>query len=243
MGALFSNEGLRGFLGQEQLLGEKTLADLKKKVMVTSFHLDGINKITGGRTWKPKVFHNTVQGDPDMREKAVDIALRTGAAPVFYPIVDGFVDGGLFANNPAMVALAQVAHLNRVRMMAADLPEARQQPQLHEVVLLSLGVGEDKAYVDVQSANWGYFPWVFNPLSPFILINALLQGDVMGVDFEAAQMMPADNYFRLNPYYARNSPIPGAVDTRQIKATVASQATQSSIDDVCQWLDKTGWMD
>ena len=47
----------------------------------------------------------------DWREKAVNVALATSAAPTYLPAfpLDGtrLVDGGLWANNPAMVALIE----------------------------------------------------------------------------------------------------------------------------------------
>ena len=60
------------------------------------------------RHWKPKFFHNLERGgSKDGGELVVDVALRTSAAPTYFPSYQGYVDGGVVANNPTMAALAQ----------------------------------------------------------------------------------------------------------------------------------------
>ncbi len=43
----------------------------------------------------------------DRKELAYKVGLYTAAAPTYFPAVDGYVDGGVYANNPSMCALAQ----------------------------------------------------------------------------------------------------------------------------------------
>jgi patatin-like phospholipase/acyl hydrolase len=91
---------LRDYLGRKELLGAKTLADLKKQVVVCSFELDVHDHEAGTRKWRPKMFHNFQRPDNgDLYESAVDVALRSSAAPIFFPINDGYIDGGVFANH------------------------------------------------------------------------------------------------------------------------------------------------
>ena len=107
IGAKYSNEPLRDVLAQE-LGATRTLNDLPKKVLISSFDLDNEGKsATGMRCWKPKFFHNFPGDDSDGDEYIVDVALRSTAAPTMFPIFQGFVDGGVSANNPSMCALAQ----------------------------------------------------------------------------------------------------------------------------------------
>ncbi len=48
---------------------------------------------------------------------ASDAAMRTSAAPTFFPVHQGYVDGAVFATNPSLMALARVfesyPHLSR----------------------------------------------------------------------------------------------------------------------------------
>lgn len=73
----------------------------------------------------------------DHRMRAVDVALATSAAPTFFPqhVISGkgpFVDGGLWANNPVGVAVAEaVSYLgwepDTLRVLSIETP---QEPQV-----------------------------------------------------------------------------------------------------------------
>lgn len=255
LGAFFSNQGLHKYLSQPGLLGDKTLGELRKKVIITSFDLEGFDYSTGAKTWKPKVYDNYGHNNPDLMEKAVDVALRSGASPIFFPILDGFIDGGVFANHPAMVAISKVFHDWRQGYHEHDeegvpLPEATPGPQddpvqdyMDDLKVLSIGVGENNNYVPVKDANWGYFNWILNPFNPLLVVNALLRGGTKAVDFQCHNLLPHGSYFRLNPYYSRNAPIPFVVNTADIRRTVQSPETQAMVDKTVEWLDKCGWMD
>ena len=60
------------------------------------------------RAWKAKFFHNYAGSDSDQGELAVDVALRTSAAPTYFPSYQGFIDGGVVANNPARLRRRRV---------------------------------------------------------------------------------------------------------------------------------------
>ncbi|HUK90117.1 MAG TPA: hypothetical protein VLZ81_06930, partial [Blastocatellia bacterium] len=174
----------------------------------------------------------------DLKEKAVDIAMRSGASPVFFPVVDNYIDGGVFANHPAMSAISQIlADWRRGFPAGAEKPGV-----LDDLRVLSLGVGQDRQYVDAGDGNWGYLNWVLNPLKPLLILGALLHGDSWAVNFEAEHVLPLGHYFRLDPYYVVNSYIPGMVDTAVMRKTVESEETQKMIDRSVEWLDKSGWM-
>lgn len=255
LGAFFSNNGLQKYLSQPGLLGDKTLGELRKKVIITSFDLESIDYSTGAKTWKPKVYDNYGRNNPDLMEKAVDVALRSGASPIFFPVVDGFIDGGFFANHPAMVAISKVFHDWRQGSECEEeggvpLPAEEPGPQgdpvqdnMDDLKVLSIGVGENNNYVPVQDANWGYFNWLLNPLNPLLVINALMRGGTKAVDFQCHHLLPHGSYHRLNPYYARNAPIPFVVNTGNIRRTVKSPETQAMVDRTVEWLDRCGWMD
>ncbi|HYL99043.1 MAG TPA: patatin-like phospholipase family protein [Blastocatellia bacterium] len=240
LGALFSNERLEQYLAQADLLGDKTLGDLKKRVLITAFNLDDKAQHTGHRIWKPKVFHNCGSHDePDLEEKAVDVALRSGASPIFFPAVDNYIDGGMFANHPAMAAVSQIlADWRHGYSAGAEKPGV-----LEDLRVLSVGVGQDKEYADTGDGNWGYFNWVLNPFKPLLLLGALMRGDSWAVNFECKHVMPQGHYHRLDPYYIVNSYIPGMVDTAVIRKTVESDDTQKLIDRTVEWLDKCGWFE
>jgi hypothetical protein len=242
LSAFFNTQRLETFFSQPEVMGNKTLGELYKRVVIPSFRLDGTDSRTGARTWKPKIFHNTRPDDPDNNERAVDVALRTGALPVMYPIINGFVDGSVFANNPSVAALAQIIANERDKLAVIDPAAALHETSLSHVRLLSIGVGEQQDFIPARDANWGYLPWLFNPFNGLAMLKMFLSGDSLGYDFMADKILNPLHYFRLNPYFSRNRILPFAVDTHQIEASVADPKTQDWIRKAVVWLHECGWM-
>jgi len=182
IGAQYSSLALKDFLSAQ--FGTRALGDLPRRVLIAAFDLD--NAPTSPlvfRQWKPKFFHNfpaTPECASDAHELIVDVALRTSAAPTYFPIYQGYIDGGVAANNPATCALAQA------------LNNATGRQKLEDVVLLSLGVGRNSRYLSVQDADWGWVQW-----GPH-LIDLLLEATSDIADYQCRQLLGA-HYLRLNP--------------------------------------------
>ncbi|MBK6900028.1 MAG: patatin-like phospholipase family protein [bacterium] len=64
----------------QTLLGDTTLDQLHKRVLITTFDLD--NEDPRRRTWKPKLFHHFPGPNSDGAHLARNVALYTSAAPV-----------------------------------------------------------------------------------------------------------------------------------------------------------------
>ena len=179
IGAQYGNANLKTVL--TEYFGQKTLADLPKKVLISAFDLDnGADKPAPLRTWKPKFFHNYPGPESDGKERVVDVAMRTAAAPSFFPVYQGYADGGVFANNPSMAALAQALE-----------PNTGGQ-NLAEVSLLSLGTGRGNQFLTTQDADWGWAQW-----APHI-IDILLGGSSGVAEYECRQLLGA-RFHRLDP--------------------------------------------
>ena len=179
IGAQYSNVNLKRALGE--YFGAKTLDDLPHKVLVSSFDLDnGPDNPPQLRTWKPKFFHNFPGPDSDGKELVVDVALRTAAAPSFFPVYQGYADGGVMANNPSVAAVAQALEPSTGGQSLADLS------------LLALGTGRGNQFLSVQDANWGWVQW-----APHI-IDILLGGTSGVADYQCRQLLGA-RYHRLDP--------------------------------------------
>ena len=156
------------------------LKDLSKKVLIPSFQLDNQAPQAGQRHWKLKFFHNFPGPDSDGEELVVDVALRTSAAPVYFPSYQVYVDGGVVANDPSMAALAQ----------ALDGQTGGQA--LADVQILSIGTGSNPTYIAGHDLDWGVAQWA-KPL-----VNLMIDG-VMGVaEYQCARLL-GDRYFRLEP--------------------------------------------
>lgn len=179
VGAKYSNHQLRRILREQ--FGAMVLGDLHKKVLISAFDLDNDpEEALTMRTWKAKFFHNFPGSDSDADQPVVDVALYTTAAPVYFPIVQGFVDGGVVASNPSMCALAQALH-----------PQTGKQT-IEKVVLLSIGTGYNPQYIEVEDGDWGMVQW-----APHI-IELMLEGSSGLADYQCRQLL-GERYWRVNP--------------------------------------------
>lgn len=179
IGAEYSNKPLKKIL--QQTFGTTRLKQLERKVAIPTFDLDNAAQIPRKRSWQPKIFHNFPGKDSDGEQLASDVALYTSAAPTYFPSADGYIDGGVFANNPSMVAIAQaIAHGNR----------ARDRARLEDIILLSIGTGISLHYIKGKSLDWGDAQWI----KPLLEI---LQGGVSGIaDYQARELL-GSRYQRL----------------------------------------------
>jgi patatin-like phospholipase/acyl hydrolase len=216
MGAQYSNDNLKKVLLEQ--FGDQTLGDLPKKVLISSFDLDNEAIWPGAvRTWKPKFFHNYPGPDSDADQRVVDVALRTSAAPVYFPIYQGYIDGGVVANNPSMCALAQ----------ALDKGTGRQR--VEDVVLLSVSTGRNPQFLDVGHADWGWTQWVVD----LRLINVMLGGNVGLADYQCQRVL-GERYHRLDPV------LPEAIDLDDVKQIprLKELAMQADLARTLVWLEQ-----
>lgn len=179
-------------LGRElrRVFGTTTLGQLHRRVLIPAFDLDNEASDPGERTWKPKLFHNFPGSDSDGDMLAWKVALYTSAAPTYFPSADGYIDGGVYANNPSMCALAQA--LDR---------RIRRRPGLEDLVLLSLGTGTSLVHLEGRALDWGYAQWA-KPL-----IELMLDGTAGIADYQCRQIL-ASRYHRLAPAFPPGVAIP-----------------------------------
>jgi patatin-like phospholipase/acyl hydrolase len=214
IGAQYAVDNLKQVLTEQ--FGKRTLADLPKKVLISAFQMD--NKATAPgtlRTWKPKFFHNYPGDDSDGAELVVDVGVRTSAAPVYFPIYQGYVDGGVVAGNPSMCALAQALH-----------PPTGGQA-LEDIVLLSLGTGHNPRYVSVTHGDWGWAQWI-NDLN---ILGVMMDGGSGLADYQCRQVL-GRRYHRLNPILPRDITMD---DVREIPL-LQEIAAGTSLSDTVAWL-------
>lgn len=179
IGAQYSLKPLRQVLESE--FGGLTLGDLNRRVLVSAFDLDAPPQTPGQpRAWKAKFFHNYPGTDSDAGQKVVDVGLYTSAAPTYFPICDGYIDGGVVANNPSVCALAQALH-----------PLTGGQ-KLEDLRLLSVSTGSNPRRLDSLNGDWGLAQWASH------LINLMLEGSAGLADYQCRQIL-GDRYLRVDP--------------------------------------------
>lgn len=177
-------------LGSTLQLGQLRSADgASGHVVVAAFDLDDQSQQDPKRRrWKAKIFHNlpTKDGSGDDGERAYRVGMRTSAAPTYFASYDGFVDGGVFANNPAMCALAQTQDPR----LSVSIP-------FDSIKMLSLGTGFFPYHLEGEE-SWGLAQWAPH------LVDLLMDGVNEVADFQAAKMLPDGNYLRLAPQLQTN---------------------------------------
>src|SRR5215204_2902457 len=181
--AKYDNDGLHKVL--KQYFGDMTLGDLKAKVVIPAFDLD--DKKTPS-SWGTKVFNNFCADEPDKKLSVVDVCLATSAAPTYFPSYQGYIDGGLVANNPTLCAVAQMFDPTNHNMPISGLRDLR---------VLSLSTGCFPKYIEGDSLAWGLLQWGMN------LIDIPMDGAVAMVDYQCRQLL-GQYYHRITPLFTDN---------------------------------------
>jgi hypothetical protein len=119
----------------------------------------------------------------DWREEMVDVALATSAAPTYLPAhrLRGMrlVDGGVWANNPSIVAVSEA-----VSEFSIDLADIR---------VLSLGTTSDVCARPGRLDRGGLVQWSFEATSIFLL------GQSLAATNATYHLLPKGQLLRVNP--------------------------------------------
>jgi patatin-like phospholipase/acyl hydrolase len=139
--------------GLTQVFGNKRLGEAKTRLVIPSIDL------VHGQTKVFKTRH-LPHLDLDHRMPVVDVLMATTAAPTFFPhaeIQDGsaYVDGGLWANNPTMVAVVEsMAIRERCRRPCDPVFDLRSTSAL------SIGTGKCQHFAKPPGDGAGAFWWM-----------------------------------------------------------------------------------
>ncbi len=168
--------------------GDSKLSDLLKPCLITAYDI---------KRRKAHFFTQHDAKDPDHNFYIRDVARATSAAPTFFEISKiksdankyyPLVDGGIFANNPALCAYAEMRSkfsTKEIKVQAADM------------LFLSIGTGFAKTSYSYDDAkNWGLAGWT-KPV-----LDMMMSGVSDTVDYQLAQIFDAagvaNQYLRIN---------------------------------------------
>lgn len=170
--AKYPPEGIEGVL--MQYFGEQRLQEALTEVLVTAYDLEK----------RDAFFYRRRRAREDARyDVPMRVAARaTSAAPTYFePALvawpgerDVLVDGGVFANNPAMCAYAEARQ--------ALLKEGREG---EDILLVSLGTGlYSRPFRYEDAKGWGVAGWA-KPV-----LDVIFDGVADTVDYQLRQLLP-----------------------------------------------------
>lgn len=186
--AKYNRESLRAIMESTSFPESLIFSSMPKRVVVPSFKLESENK----KSWAPFIFDSF---DKSLHP-LIDVLLSSSAAPTYFPSYKGFIDGGVVANNPSLVALC------------AALDPSKENIDLNRIYMLSLGTGRSKELIE-GDVDWGTAEWVIyspatdknTPSHP--LIDLLCDSSSSLASMQSEQLL-SGRYRRLNPHIHEN---------------------------------------
>ena len=188
-----------------EVFGNLELKDLTKPCLITSYDI----------TARKAMFftsHNATQPIKNFYVK--DVCRATSAAPTyfepaqinsFYSQQFTLIDGGVYANNPALCAYAEARKINFSKILNDS--QKPDYPSINDMIIISVGTGTVlKPYYFEDFDNAGKLKWI----SP--LIDILLSSNVETVDYQIQKMFEtlgdrnSQNYHRLMPDLKKAAP-------------------------------------
>ena len=196
----YSNDYLVSALNDQ--FGEVALRDLIRPCIITGYDI----------TARRSRFFGKHKAMFDAAENFLvkNVALATASAPTYFEPANIFnmknepfpmVDGGVFANNPALCAYAEARKLDFAGLSNHpfnDNPTYFAKPTAKDMLLLSLGTGSvKKSYPYSQAKKWGAINWI-RPT-----IDIMMSGNSETVTHQLRQIFDAadnpDGFIRLEP--------------------------------------------
>ncbi|KAJ4962308.1 hypothetical protein NE237_022247 [Protea cynaroides] len=198
MGPKYNGKYLRKLL--RDILGDRRLHDALTRIIIPTFDINLL---------QPTIF-SSFEAKFDASKDALlsDVCIGTSAAPVYFPSYyfktedsEGntrefhLVDGGVAANNPALLAMKPTGSA------FTDMPS--QAFNYGKYLVISLGTGtskKEKKYNAKMAGKWGVMDWLYmDGNSP--LVDAFTYASTDMVDLHMALMFRSiqceDNYLRI----------------------------------------------
>jgi len=177
---LFNSKYNNRYLKQELLLvfQAKTLSNTKTRLIIPASDISNGNVFVLKSNYDP----NFVR-DKDI--KIADAVLASCSAPSYFNpyVIKKYLlaDGGLWANNPSLVALTEA--MGRRFKVPRD-----------NIRIISIGTGAGKKYYDPKDANkqWGFKQWGTG------LVDTIMNLQSVNVDNIVRFMIDEDNFLRRN---------------------------------------------
>ena len=160
----------------QSVLGDKKMEESAIPLVITAFDLT-VNQVYLFKT----PHHHHIRRDG--RERMVDVAMATSAAPTYFPALNlqdvRLVDGGLWANNPVLVGIAEAISMFEV--------------PLESVRVFSLGTTSDLAYHHPSLDQGGLVQWAIRA------VPMIMTAQSVGAAGIAEHLLTPDRHLRHDP--------------------------------------------
>ena len=195
--------------------GDETLASVRVPVCIPSVRLiDG----------SPRVFKSAhdCRFQVDQHYLLADVALASAAAPTYFapaavPSPGGFVDGGLWANNPALVGVVEAVDLGTplasIRVLSIGTGEALVRP---------LGTQSGRE----ELARGGLLAWKSD------LVPLVMRGQSASASNMVGKLIGTDRYLRVNAAVHADDAAFDALQTRDNLEAYAETRFMETVDTV-----------
>jgi patatin-like phospholipase/acyl hydrolase len=198
-----------------------TLADIHKDIVVPACYLSKENE----NSWGVEVFDNF-----DLQEakkiRLVDVALRTAAAPIYFPSYQNFVDGGIYALNPSLLAFSKA------------IDQKGGNRSMDEIKILSIGTGLNPCSIK-KDIDWGLDSWMGyqNGIGEHPLISMMTDISSHIPNYPLEQILK-DRFLRINTTF--DFPIEIDDASKIIDLRIAARNLKEK--DPISWDKKLDWL-
>jgi len=165
--------------------GYQYICQLPKKVCICTTRLKPKPSLgDDGNQCDIELLHN-LDGSCEEKTKItiIDAAMRTSAAPTYFPLWQGYADGGLICGNPSTAALS----------LAVD----KLHLPLSEIRVLSIGTGRTMPAIpatDKPELAWGTYGWLKHEL----IIDLMAEGNKSMSHLMTRQLLGETGYRRID---------------------------------------------
>ena len=175
----FPHDRLRKSIRAESAFGDKLLGESNKRLVIPAYNL-GADQVRVFKTpHHPRL-------TTDLHIPAWKVALATSAAPTYFPACmeinhTRLIDGGVWANNPAMVGVVEAVSMLNVSLEA--------------IKVFSIGTTDSRKSRRKALNSGGILQW----LRKQDVLDVFMRGQSVGVNGQVGHLIGVDNYRRIDP--------------------------------------------
>jgi patatin-like phospholipase/acyl hydrolase len=232
----YTDQGLSKIVKQT-FPSDKMLSELTRKVLVTSLDLYDTQR----KAWQPVSLTN-LAGSKTSDIKVLDAALSTCGAPVYFPPhifthngqKRALVDGGVYANNPSMLAAATTISSGTLK---------RRGLAFEDIKLLSLGTGFTldgmPPKLMLPAAWYGVLAWMSPltlPPTPQFPLLPLLMDSVADIDTFQCKQILGNNFRRGNVQLQQPIDLDDYQKVGLLKAWTEAYMASAEWDEIKEWI-------